>query len=72
MASLAGKPVPVLRFMLPQWIPWGYPVLFCGRGSIGKTTLACQLARYVGDRRLVPRHAVATAQITCALVRGQR
>lgn len=44
MASLADKPVPVLKFMMPQWIPWGYPVLFCGRGSIGKTTLACQLA----------------------------
>ena len=44
MAEFAGKPVPTLAYVVPLWIPLGKPVLFCGRGAAGKTTLACQLA----------------------------
>jgi AAA domain len=43
MAALVGQPVPVLKFVVPRWIPWGKLVLLCGRGGVGKTTLTCQL-----------------------------
>ena len=54
MAALTGKPVPTLRYAVGEWIPWGKPVLFAGRGGGGKTTLGTQLgaARAIGQQWL--------------------
>jgi RecA-family ATPase len=43
-AALQSLPVPSLRFLAHEWVPFGKPVLLAGRGGGGKTTITMQLA----------------------------
>lgn len=42
-ASLAGKPIPGQKWLAPDLIPAGQPVLLSGDGGLGKSLLALQL-----------------------------
>ena len=41
--ALAGKPVPLRRWLVEGWAPWRQTVLFYGDGGTGKSLLAMQL-----------------------------
>ena len=41
--SLQGQPVPVRKWIVPQWIPSGAETMLSGAGGVGKSLLAMQL-----------------------------
>lgn len=42
-SSWIGKPVPELRWLVPDWVPWGRVTAIYGHGATGKTLMCQQL-----------------------------